>query len=101
MVLTIRKMTLQNFQFFQKYLENCKTTFIFVGSYFAERLWEKVRFLRGGNSVPQLSRIRNLLYCVDHDIYLLRDVRLRLSYHFLCTRFDLFYLFRSTRFDLF
>ena len=46
--ITIRKIILKNFQNSQKYRERCKTTFIFVGSYFAERLWEKVRFLKVG-----------------------------------------------------
>ena len=54
MFMSIKKMILQICQISQKYLEKYKTTFIFVGLYFAERLLEKVRFFKDGNSVPQI-----------------------------------------------
>ena len=55
MFMSIRKLILQNFQNSQKYLEKYKTTFIFVGLYFAERLLGKVCFFKGGNSVPHIT----------------------------------------------
>ena len=98
MFMSIIKLILQICQNSQKYLEKYDPTFIFVGSYFAERLSGKVRFFKGGNSVPQLSRIRDLLNGLDHDSYLLRDVRFRLSYQVFCMRFDLLFLFLCTCF---
>jgi hypothetical protein len=54
MVLTIRKMILQNFQISIKYLAKYKTTFIFVGSYFAEGLCGKVRFFKEWELCPTI-----------------------------------------------
>ena len=49
---------------YQKYFTKWKTTFIFVDLHFPERLWYFVNF-KGGNSVPQLSRICDLLNSID------------------------------------
>ena len=64
MFMSIIKLILQNFQISQKYLEKYDPTFIFVGSYFAERLWGKVCFFKGWELCPTIlsSRSSNIIF---------------------------------------
>ena len=64
---------------FEKYSANWNPTFIFVDFDFTRVLWEFDLF-ECGNYFPHLSRTCDLLNGLDHDIYLLCNMCLRLFY---------------------